>query len=559
MLLSLFIENIAVIRRLELDLEAGFTAMTGETGAGKSVILDSIKLLLGGKFDRELLRYGEETASVSAIFGHLGARALEALSEADILPDEDGCIQVQRTVTADGKSRSRINGQSVSLTVLRGVSKYLIDIHGQRENLTLMDERSYTAILDGYAGASEELAAYRTCYGRLEEIRHRLSELDRGEAERLRLCEMLRFQIADIDAVSPKPGEDEALAEKELRIKNRERISRQTGLVYRALRGAERGSVSELLQKSVAALEPLSGLLPDIDKLCEELNDCRYKIEDVAERVYDMSDADEGDPTVLIDKIEGRLDAFSKLKKKYGATIEEVLAFRDSAKARLLELDASDDTVAELRADEKRLTDEAIAAGKRLHAVRAKGAKELEKAITEILLYLDMPKVVFRIPVTLRTGSPLGKDGIDEVEFVMSANAGDIPRPLSLVASGGELARTFLALKCVLAEKSLTPTMIFDEIDAGVSGKTARKIGFKLCELSRGTQVFCVTHSAQIASLADTHCRISKCEKNGKTETEIAVLDREGRLGELSRILGGTRISEIQRSAAADLLDDRTR
>ncbi len=558
MLLSLYIENIAVIRRLELDLEAGFTAMTGETGAGKSIILDSIKLLLGGKLDRELLRYGEESASVSAIFGHLGSPALTALADADIEPDEDGCIQVQRTVTADGKSRSRINGQPVSLTVLRAVSRYLIDIHGQRENLTLMDEKSYTAILDGYAGDVAELSSYRECYARLEAVRRRLSELDRGEAERLRLCEMLRFQIADIDAVNPKIGEDDALEEKELRIKNRERIVRQTSLVYRALKGAERGSVSDLLSRSTAALEPLSGLIPDIDRLCEELKDCRYKIEDVAERVYDMSDAEEGDPTALIDKIETRLDAYAKLKKKYGATIEEIILFREEAKKRLEELDASDDTIAELRAEERALSDAATAAGKKLHTCRVKAAKELEKKITEILLYLDMPKVVFRIPVTPREGNALGRDGIDDVQFVMSANAGDVPRPLSAIASGGELARTFLALKCVLAEKSLTPTMIFDEIDAGVSGKTARKIGFKLSELSRGTQVFCVTHSAQIASLADTHCLISKRERNGKTETGLSVLDREGRIGELSRILGGTKITEVQRSAAADLLDDRT-
>ena len=251
MLLSLYVENIAVIRRLELELTAGFTAMTGETGAGKSVILDSIKLLLGGKFDRELIRYGEESASVSAIFGNLGKPALNALTEAEIEPDEDGCIQIRRVVTADGKSRVRINGQPVSLTVLRDVSRYLIDIHGQRENLTLMDEKSYTAIVDGYAENSADLSAYRECYAALESVRRRLSELDKGEAERLRLCEMLRYQIADIDAVAPKPGEDAALEEKEIRIKNRERITRQTSSVYRALKGAERGSVTDLLSAVV--------------------------------------------------------------------------------------------------------------------------------------------------------------------------------------------------------------------------------------------------------------------------------------------------------------------
>lgn len=559
MLLSLYIENIAVISRLEIEMSEGFTAMTGETGAGKSVILDSIKLLLGEKADRDMIRYGEEEGSVCALFGHLGKEAIAALHEADITPDEDGCVQIRRVIFADGKSRAKVNGVPVSLTCLRNIAKYLVDIHGQNENLTLMDEKSYMTVLDGYAGCGEQALSYRKKYAELEEIRRRLRELACGEAERLRMIEMLRFQIADIEAVNPKPGEDAALEEKEKRIKNRERITRQTSFVYKALKGAERGSVAYLLEKSVAALEPLSALLPETERLCEELNDCRYRIEDMAERVYDMTDPDEGDPTALIDRIEARLDAFSKLRKKYGGTIEEVLRYRDEAKERLSALDASDDTVAELREEESALKKEATLLADSLHSLRCTAAKELEKRITEILLYLDMPKVVFRIPVTRRAlpdGTlDLNRDGGDDVQFVMSANAGDIPRPLSAIASGGELARTFLALKCVLAEKALTPTMIFDEIDTGVSGKTARKIGLKMLELAEGTQIFCVTHSAQIASLAGSHLLISKHEVEGKTEAEIRPLDRAGRLDELSRILGGIKVTQAQRDAAADMLD----
>lgn len=556
MLLSLYVENIAVIRRLSLDLSAGFTAITGETGAGKSVLLDAVKLLLGGRFDREILRYGEESATVSALFGHLGAPALGALSEAGLSVDEDGCIQLQRQLFADGKSRARINGQAVSLTVLRSLSRYLVDLHAQNENLTLMDERTYASILDGYAEDGEELSAYKTLYASLEEVRRRLGELDRGEAERLRTVEMLRFQIADIDAVAPKIGEDVKLAEKELRIKNSERIVRQSRLVYRALRGAEHGSVCELLLKSASALTPLVSLVPELSEVCETLSECRFRLDDAAERVYLLTDADEGDPTALIDKIEGRLDAISKLKKKYGASIEEVLAFREKAAARLAELDASDDTVAELRESETRLLAEAKEAAARLSERRRNAAATLERSITEILLYLDMPKVAFRVRVTPLADGKLTRDGADEVSFVMSANAGDTLRPLSAVASGGELSRTFLALKCVLAERSLTPTMIFDEIDTGVSGKTARKIGKKLRDLGVGTQVLSVTHSAQIASLADAHLLICKGERNGRTETELRTLDREGRIGELSRILGGIDVTEAQRLAAVELLDD---
>ena len=557
MLLSLYIENVAVIRRLSVDFASGFTALTGETGAGKSVILESVKLLLGEKADRELIRHGEETASVSAVFGRLGDAAESALRAAGIEPDEEGELQIRRLVASDGKSRAWINGQPTSLSLLRDVSRYLVDVHGQNENLTLLDEKTYVSTLDGYASLRDRVAAYRDVYLKLEDVRRRLRELDRGEAERLRTVEMLRYQIADVDAVDPKPGEDEALEEKEKKIKNREKILRQTTLVYRALKGAERGSVLYLLEKSAQALEPLSALVPEIEKITEELSDCRYRIEDAAERVYDLTDAEEGDPTAQIDKIEGRLDAFSKLKKKYGGTIDEVLRFREEAKERLAALECSDDTVIELRESERALFAEARRLALVLHGERRAAAKELQKKITEILLYLDMPKVVFRVEVNDRGEGGLKADGSDDVLFVMSANAGDEPRPLSLVASGGELARTFLALKCVLSERALTPTMIFDEIDAGVSGRTARKIGYKLSELSKGTQVFAVTHSAQIASLSDTHLLIYKEEKNGKTETGLRPLDREGRIDELSRILGGLTVTESQRNAARDMLEGK--
>lgn len=556
MLLSLYVENIAVIRRLSLDLSAGFTAITGETGAGKSVLLDAVKLLLGGRFERELLRYGEESATVSALFGHLGAPAVNALADAGISLDDEGCVQLQRQLFSDGKSRARINGQAVSLTLLRSLARYLVDLHAQNETLTLMDERTYASILDGYAEDEAELQAYQSAYASLTEVRRRLSELDRDEAERLRTAEMLRFQIADIESVSPRLGEDTKLSEKELRIKNSERIVRQSRLVYRALRGAEHGSVCELLQKSDLALSSLISLVPELSEVCRTLSDCRVRLEDAAERLYPLTDADEGDPTVLIDKIESRLDALSKLKKKYGATLNEVLAFRERAVARLAELDAADGTVAALKENEACLLAKAKEAAARLSECRRRAASVLERSITEILLYLDMPKVVFRVEVKELPEGALSRDGADEVSFVMSANAGDTLRPLSAVASGGELSRTFLALKCVLAERSLTPTMIFDEIDTGVSGKTARKIGKKLRDLGVGTQVLSVTHSAQIASLANAHLLISKGERDGRTETTLTALDRQGRIRELSRILGGIDVTEAQRLAAIELLDD---
>ena len=561
MLLTLQIENIALIRELELDFSRGFQALTGETGAGKSILIDSIGLLCGNKADKTLIRTGEERASVRGVFGNLSHVAVQALSEMDIVPDDEGCLLVERQLSVDGKSKIKISGVTVTLGILKEVAKHLIDIHGQSDTLTLYDSASYIRILDAYAGTEDALLAYGVVFERYESLKREIEEISRSEAERMRTIEMLTYQLADIDAVGLKPGEDVALEEKERRIKNHERIFRQCSFVYRALKGAEKGNACLLLDRSIAALETLTDVIPDAEKLISELRECLYSLEDIAEKVYDLTDTSEGDPTSAIDKIERRLDAIAKLKKKYGVTVEDILAYRAQAAKRLESMQNADARLEELTEELKQAYSEAAKLGEKIHSIRVRAGEYLSKQVIDNLVFLDMPKVKFCVVVTQEYSEngeyKLSPDGFDHVEFLISANKGEELHSLSKVASGGELARMMLALKCVESQRDLSVSMIFDEIDAGVSGKTARKIGLKLLELSKHTQIFCVTHSAQIASLADVHLLISKHEADGRTVTTVKELDEAGRIEELSRVLGGIHVTDAQRQAAVDMRQEK--
>ena len=349
MLKTLHIKNIALIRELELDFRRGFQVLTGETGAGKSILIDSIGLLTGTRADRGMIRTGETAASVTGLFGELSDRALLSLRQMDIAPDSDGNILIQRSFTLDGKGKCKVNGEIVTLSVLRDIAKYLIDIHGQSDTMALYDADTYIRILDAFVGVSEDLSAYGEAYSAYDAYRREMDDILRGEAERARNIEMLTFQIADIDAVSPKVGEDEELAEREARIKNRERIYRQSQFVWRALKGAERGNVAMLLDRSIAAVESLLDALPSLENAVTELRDCQYRLDDVAEQMYDLSSEDDGDPAHIINETEERLTALSRLKKKYGSTIEEILTYREDAVKRLEKLQNSDGRLLELK------------------------------------------------------------------------------------------------------------------------------------------------------------------------------------------------------------------
>lgn len=559
MLLSIHIENVAVIKCVDIDFSRGFMAMTGETGAGKSIILDSIALLLGAKADRELIRRSEAQATVSGLFSDLSEKTVAALSECGISPDEDGGIHILRVIGADGKSTIRINGRAVTLSVLRNVASGLVSIHGQSDTGALLDPQHHLELVDTYSSNAELLSRYREVYNELERVRSEIDSISKKEAESERLKEILAYQIADIDALSLYDGEEEELIDRKIKIKNSEKITKNCEFVYKALRGSEKGSVSFLLSRSITALKQLSGVLPDFEKSCEDLTDMMYRIDDIAESVHDQLDTLDGDPEEKLNEIESRLDKISKLKRKYGLTIKDILEFRDRAKTELDTLENSDELLKKLSKQENDLYKKALVLAEELHAVRVSKAKELESLVKETLEFLDMPKVVFYASIKEEFAGErklLNKNGSDNLEFFISANRGADAQSISKVASGGELARIMLALKSVIADKDGVSTMIFDEIDAGVSGKTARKIGIKMRELSKNAQVFCVTHSAQIASLADMHLLISKSDVNGATETSVCSLDYEGRVSELSRILGGINVTASQREAAIDMLSD---
>ena len=561
MLKTLFIENIALIKELEMDFSCGFHALTGETGAGKSILIDSIGLLCGTKADKTLIRTGESFACVRGIFGDFSPASLSAFNKMDIEPDDEGSLLVERVIFTDGRAKVKINGATTTLGVLKELAKYLIDIHGQSDTLTLYDNTSYVGILDAFASVEALMETYRVAFEKYEQVCREIDDISKSEAERVRTIEMLTYQIADIDSVSLKPGEDVALEEKELRLKNHERIFRQCNFVYRALKGAEKGNVALLLERSATAIETLSDVIPDAENIAAEIRECLYQLIDVAERVYDLSEGDDGDPSVLIDKIERRLDAILKLKKKYGATVEAILAYRAEAASRLETLQNADARLQELGDEKKRLYLEAAEIANEIHKRRVEAGSALSQKVVENLVFLDMPKVRFQVDVTAEVAENgqyrLSNNGYDVVEFLISANSGEALHSLSKVASGGELARMMLALKCVENQGDISTSMIFDEIDTGVSGKTARKIGLKLLELSRHTQILCVTHSAQIASLADTHYLIAKREADGRTITTVKELDEEGRIRELSRVLGGISVTDAQRQAAIDMRQEK--
>lgn len=560
MLLSLHIENIAVIKCVDIDFANGFTAMTGETGAGKSIIIDSIGLLLGAKADKELIRNGEGTAMVSGLFGNLSSKDGEALSENGVGVDEEGNILVQRTISNDGRSQIKINGRTVNLSVLKGVTAALVGIHGQNDTGALLNPANHLSIIDTYAGNAELLLSYKDAYAEYDAVRKQIAEIVEKTRESERLKEILEYQIKDIESAQLHDGEEEELVDKKIKIRNSEKIVKNSEFVYKALKGSEKGGVSYLIDRSISALSQLSGVIPEYGGYADELREILYKVEDIAEEVSDTISDMDSNPTEALNEIEERLDKIAKLKRKYGLTVKDIIAFAKRARAELETLENSDGVLKQLAVKESEAYDRALAIAEKLHEIRRAAADTLECKIKETLEFLDMPKVVFFASIQEKYSADkklLLSNGIDFVEFFISANRGAEPQPISKIASGGELARIMLAIKSVISDKDGIGTLIFDEVDAGVSGKTARKIGIKMLSLSKSTQIFCVTHSAQIASLADSHFLIGKHDVDGTTQTYVKELDKDGRIDEISRILGGIDVTDSQRSAAFDMIEEK--
>ncbi len=562
MLQSLHIENLAVIRSLDLDFSRGLTALTGETGSGKTVILEGIRLLLGARGDKDLIRHGERILSVSGVFGPFSSD-LFCFAELDIHPDDDGFLLLQRTLDADGRSTAKINGRTVTLSAIRALGTHLLSIHGQNASSELLNPESHLRLLDSFCDLESEVeAGYTPLYEDYQRVKQALSETEARVKERERMEDVLRFQIAEIESLSPKIGEEEKLIEKRAVFRNREKIDRHAGFIYKALVGAEKGSVHHLLSKSIRALESLSEILPDTERLVAELIEVLERTDDVAETVYQEADlGNDEDPGVLLDRIEGRLEGYARLSRKYGGSTASVLAFYREAKETL-------ETYSDAEGKIRRLKKEKQAAYERLFAVaaeisekRSQGARRLEEKIIEILRFLDMPKAVCRIAVERECDEKemaiFSPTGMDKITFLVSANVGEEPKSIAEAVSGGELSRIMLAIESVLSEKSGVPTVIYDEADTGVSGKTARKIGMKMKETAKEKQVLTVTHSAQIASLADTHLLVEKHEIEGRTVTGVHSLAPEARVEELARILGGLHVTDVQRNAARALLNGK--
>ena len=561
MLNSLHIENIAVVKSADIDLGSGFTVFSGETGAGKSVIIESIKLLLGGKFDKELIRHGEDVAMVSALITDLNSAAAKDLSECGFSVDEDGAVLIQRSVNRDGKNQIKINGRAAGVGVLKSLMPSLVTIHGQNETNVLADSDSHLALIDTYASNTEILDEYTDVYAEYTRLSRELSDLFEKRAEGARIRDLLVYQIKEIDSMSLHKGEEEELVDKKLKIKNSEKLHKHADFVYKALRGSEKGSVAVLMDRSISSLRQISDVVPECAEYAESIREMLYRIEEIAEDVAAITDNINEDPTEALNLIESRLDKISKLKRKYGLTISSILEFRDKCARDLELIDNSEDAERRIRKELGERYHRAHELAVKLHERRIKSSAELEKKVKNTLDFLDMPSVVFYASYRELFADgrhKLTPTGFETAEFYISANKGAEAMPMSKIASGGELARIMLALKSALADKDGVGTVIYDEIDAGVSGKTARKIGVKMLELSKTAQLICVTHSAQIASLADTHMLIKKRELDGNVRTELFALDYDGRVGEVSRILGGIDVTESQRRAAIDMIKEKS-
>ena len=556
MLESLHIENVAVIRRVDIDFEGGLCVLTGETGAGKSLLIDSVNCLLGGRVSRELIRAGEDRALISALFSPPEGELAEALADLGIDLPEGDSLMLQRIITRDGRSTARVNGRAVTQSILREAGALLINIHGQRDNQKLMQASAHKALLDNYAQISDELARYAEDYRLWKETREEIDRLRCNAAERIRLQEMLEYQIKDIDSAKLKAGEEEKLTERRDKLLHLEKINRQVSLACRALCDGEKATVATLCDRAEAALASISAIIPECDELAERISALRAEAEDIAERVRDFADEDVGDPTAELDKLEGRLEQISRMKRKYGEDVAAVLAFREEASARLHEIDVADDLIDGLTAEEGAIAARMTQKAEEITRCRRSAAEALSAAVGEALAFLDMPKVRFCVAVTPTEG--FTPDGMDNVEFLIATNPGEPLQSMIRIASGGELSRIMLAVRSVLNEKYGVPTAIYDEVDTGISGRTARKVGIKLAGIGRRSQVICVTHSAQIASLADAHYVIEKREVSdgGETraETSVRPVAEDGRVEEIARILGGLDITDSQRAAARELI-----
>jgi len=548
MLHLLHIENIAVIEEADITFDGGFNALTGETGAGKSIVIDAMGAVLGQRTSRDLIRTGAHRAFVSALFTDVPP--LAALAEQG-LEAPDGELLLQREICADGRNVCRVGGKPVTVAQLRRVGCQLINIHGQQDGQQLLDEEQHQAYLDGYGRLEPALEAYRACYQAMEEIRRKMSRLEMDESEKARRVDSLQFQIDELERARLEPGEEEELDRRRSILRSGEKLtSAVEGALWSLSGGDEGGGAVSALREASAAMAGVRGLGEDFAQLYSRLEALQSEAYDVAETLRDLSDGFDFSPQEL-DRLESRADQLYRLKKKYGATVEDMLAYLDRCREELERITFAADTLARLEKDLAKERKRTLEAAGALSQARKAAAAELEQRIQEELRQLDMPRVRFSIQFTDKEPDDTGTD---QIRFLMSANVGEELRPISRVASGGELARIMLALKNVLAENEDIGTLVFDEVDTGVSGRAAQKVARKLAQVSRRKQVLCVTHLPQLAAMADTHFSVEKGERDGRTYTSVVRLDREGRCAELARLTGGEAVTDAMLAGARELI-----
>ena len=547
MLSLLHIENIAVIDRADISFDQGFNVLTGETGAGKSIVIDAISAILGERAYRDMVRTGTNKASVRAIF--TGVPELSWFADNGVEYDPETVIQ--REIHLDGKNVCRVNGSLVSVSILRKLGMQLINIHGQHDSATLFDEDNHLTFLDAFGDNEALRTAYTERFEAVAKLRREIDKMTMDESEKLRRMETLRYQIAEIEKADLEAGEDEALEERRKILQNAEKLSNGMDTAVECLYGGdESDGASGLLAQAEYALARLAKFSDAFSEMHDRVADLMYQVQDVAEAVRDARDdlsysADE------LEQIESRLDVIHKLRRKYGVTCEDILAYLDKAKKELDDIEFADDHLERLKKKLKKAEKEAWDAAKELRKNRQETSATMAERILTELAQLDMPRVQFTCQFT---ETDLTAHGADAVAFYMSANAGEALKPMSKVASGGELARIMLAMKNVLAEKDQVNTLIFDEVDTGVSGRAAQKVAEKLSSVAAHKQVLCVTHLPQMAALAHTHLLIAKSERDGRTYTTVTPLDLEGRKKELARIIGGTNITETTLKSAEEML-----
>ena len=560
MLTELHIENIAVIERADIEPGPGLNVLTGETGAGKSIVIDSLEAILGARASRELVRTGAQNAAVSAVFDDeraarwLVEHDLEHVGQYDPDTGEGERIVIRRRISAEGKSSALVNGENVTAAELRQLGALLLDIHGQNDGRQLMDETRHRDYLDGFAGLAPQLERQGRLYEEYRQALSALRKLEMTEAERERREREYRMTADELAAPNIRPGEEEQLLARRELLRNSEKLTEALDAAYEALYGGE-DSAAEQAGNASGWTERAASLAPELDEALAEIESARASIEDAAERLRDFRESLDFSPGEY-DALETRLSQLRRLEKKYGADEAGLAALLEAAQRGLEELDGSEEKRRELEAELAKRKKAAYNSAKELSQLRRAAGEELRQRVEQGLRELSMPSVRFETEIVPLEGEPgFDATGMDEVRFLMSANAGEAPGRISKIASGGELARIMLVMKDVLSERDGTPAMVFDEIDEGVSGVAAQRVAEKLARLSKKKQVICVTHLPQIAAMADTHFRIEKTERDGRTYTKVTPLEREGRIRELARLHGGANITDTTLASAAEQLD----